>query len=217
MRLLPARFTFGLVLCRWWAELVSFKHDAWNWGSSDQRILFLTVWGSFRCFFANSKCVFMCLHWGEDESGHTAIKPRLMERCSDVCPSVGFSYLHIWSWSSTRVTIRFLVHHSNQSPSPSIAQFGQEASSRKNPGCFKLFPLRVQRLHASVNLQWSRFFSELFPRCVAWRNPVSELYRQFFFYLRAWFLLWYALSAVRPFIKTYAFPNHTHSIEFATG
>ncbi len=27
MRLLPARFTFGMVLCRWWAELVSFKHD----------------------------------------------------------------------------------------------------------------------------------------------------------------------------------------------
>ncbi len=22
------------------------------------------VWGSFRCFSANSKCVFMCLHWG---------------------------------------------------------------------------------------------------------------------------------------------------------
>ncbi len=34
---------------------------------------------------------------------------------------------------------------------------------------------------------------------------------------RAWFLLWYALSAVGPFIKTCAFPNHTHSIEFATG
>ncbi len=28
MRLLPAHFTFGMVLCRWWAELVSLKHDA---------------------------------------------------------------------------------------------------------------------------------------------------------------------------------------------
>ncbi len=27
-RLLPENFTFGMVLCRWWAELVSFKHDA---------------------------------------------------------------------------------------------------------------------------------------------------------------------------------------------
>ncbi len=34
MRLLPEHFTFGMVLCRWWAELVPFKHDAWNWGSS---------------------------------------------------------------------------------------------------------------------------------------------------------------------------------------
>ncbi len=66
LKLQPAHFTFGMVLCRWWAELVSFKHDVWNWGSSDQIILFFTVWGSFRCLFANSKCVFMCLHWGED-------------------------------------------------------------------------------------------------------------------------------------------------------
>ncbi len=44
-------FTFGMVLCMWWTELDSFKHDAWNWGSSDQIILFLTVWGSFRCLF----------------------------------------------------------------------------------------------------------------------------------------------------------------------
>ncbi len=36
-----------------------------------------------------------------------------------------------------------LGHHTNQSLSPSIAQFGQEASSRKNPGCFKLLLLRV--------------------------------------------------------------------------
>ncbi len=88
--------------------LVSLKQDAWNWGSSDQRILFLTVWGSFRCFFANSKCVFMCLHWREDWVIN-AIKPRSVECCSGVCPSVDFSHPHIWSWSSTRVTIRFFV------------------------------------------------------------------------------------------------------------
>ncbi len=61
MRLLPAHFTFGMVLCSWWAELVSSKHDAWNWGSSNQRVLFLTVWGSFRCFFANSNQVGFCV------------------------------------------------------------------------------------------------------------------------------------------------------------
>ncbi len=97
MRLLPAHFTFGMVLCRWWAELVSFKHDAWNWGSSDQRILFLTVWGSFRCFFANSKCVFMCLHWREDwvwPHRHKAQIDGVLQWC---CPSV--DSLSIWSWS----------------------------------------------------------------------------------------------------------------------
>ncbi len=72
------------------------------------------------------------------ESGHTTIKPRSVDCCSDVCPSVDFSYLHIWSWSSTRVAIRFLVTTLTFHPSPSIGQFGQEASSRKSPGCFKL-------------------------------------------------------------------------------
>ncbi len=28
MSLLPAHFTFGMILCRWWSELVSFKYDA---------------------------------------------------------------------------------------------------------------------------------------------------------------------------------------------
>ncbi len=50
-----ADFTFGMVLCRWWAELHSIQQDAWNWASSDQIILFLTVWGSLWCFFENSK------------------------------------------------------------------------------------------------------------------------------------------------------------------
>ncbi len=63
MRLLPAHFTLGMVLCRWWEELVAFKHEAWNWGLSNQIISFLTDWGSLSCFFVKSMCVFMCLHW----------------------------------------------------------------------------------------------------------------------------------------------------------
>ncbi len=43
------------------------------------------------------------------EFGQTATKTGSVECCGDVCPSVDFSYLHIQSWSSTRVTIRFLV------------------------------------------------------------------------------------------------------------
>ncbi len=60
--------------------------------------------------FLQIPCVFSCVFTEERiEFGHTAIKTGLVECCRDVCPSVGFSYLHIWSWSSTRVTIRFLV------------------------------------------------------------------------------------------------------------
>ncbi len=92
---------------------------------------------------AFSKCVFMCLNWREDEFGHTAIKPRSMECCSGVCPSVGFSYLHIWSSSSTRVTISFLVTTLTKAL---LHQFGQEASSRNSPCCFKLLPLRVTEI-----------------------------------------------------------------------
>ncbi len=58
--------------------------------------------------FVQIPSVFSCVFTEErTEFGHTSIKPRLMECCSDVCPSVDFSYLHIRSWSSTRVTIRF--------------------------------------------------------------------------------------------------------------
>ncbi len=108
MRLLPAHFTFGMLLCRRWAELVSFKHDAWNWGLSNKRISFLRVWGSFRCFFLQIPSVFSCVFTEvRIASGPNHHKSRLVECCSDVCPL--FFYLHICSWSSTRVTIRFLV------------------------------------------------------------------------------------------------------------
>ncbi len=61
---------------------------------------FLLLWpGVFSCVFTQERIA----------SGHTSITPRSVECCSDVCPSVDFSHLHIWSWSSARVTIRFLV------------------------------------------------------------------------------------------------------------
>ncbi len=42
-----------------------------------------------------------------------------------------------------------LDHLSNQDPAPSIAQFGQEARSRKSPDCFKLHPLRIMEAKCS--------------------------------------------------------------------
>ncbi len=46
------------------------------------------IWGSFRCFFANSKCVFMCLHWREDwvlPHSHTAQIDGVLQWCLSFC------------------------------------------------------------------------------------------------------------------------------------
>ncbi len=121
--LLPAHFTFGMLFCRWWAELVSFKHDAWNWGSSDQRIFFLTVWGSFRWFFANSKCVLMCLHWREDWAlphCHKAQIGGVLQWCLSFCRFLLSPHMIMELKQSDHQVLR---HHTNQSPSPSVAQF----------------------------------------------------------------------------------------------
>ncbi len=50
-----------------------------------------------------------CIFTEKLEFGHFAIKPRLVECRSDVCPSASFSHLYIRSWSSTRVTISVLI------------------------------------------------------------------------------------------------------------
>ncbi len=42
-----------------------------------------------------------------------------------------------------------LDHLSNQDPFTSIAQFGQEARSRKSPDCFKVHPLRIMEAKCS--------------------------------------------------------------------
>ncbi len=48
------------------------------------------------CAFLQIPSVFSCVFTEERiEFVHTAIKPRSVECCSDVCPSVGLSHLHI--------------------------------------------------------------------------------------------------------------------------
>ncbi len=64
------------------------------------------------------------------ESGHTTIKPRSVESPHMIMELNQSHHL-------------LLGHYYNQSPSPLISQFGQEASSRKSPGCSKLLPLRI--------------------------------------------------------------------------
>ncbi len=120
MRLLPAHFTFWMVLCMW---------------SEGPLGAFLQILSVFSCVFTEERI----------ESCHTAIKPRLMECCSGVCPSVDFSYLDIWSWSSTRGTIRFLVATLTKAL---LHQLVSLASSRKSPGCFKCLHIQVIHIQA---------------------------------------------------------------------
>ncbi len=62
------------------------------------------------------------------EFGHTAIKPRSVESCSDVCLSVSFSDLHLLSWSSTRVTIGFLVTSLNKALLHQLLSLGRRTA-----------------------------------------------------------------------------------------
>ncbi len=165
-RLLPAHFTVGM------------------YSAGDEQSWFLQTWclevmsecplGAF------SKCVFFCLHWGEDwvwPHHYKAPIGGVLQWCLSFC---------IWSWSSTRETIGFLA--TTLSPSPSVARFGQETSSKKSPG-FKLLPWRGTETtcFCDVWLDANLFLSST--DCA--------------FDLRAWFVLWYALSAVRPLIKMF--------------
>ncbi len=62
---------------------------------------------------------------------------------------------------------------------------------------FRFLQKYLQKLHASVNLLCSRIFFWTLPQMCGLTQSCNP-----FFYLRAWFLLWYTISAVRPFIKT---------------
>lgn len=73
--------------------------------------------------------VFSCFIFTEEriEFGHNSIKHRLVKCCSYVCPSVGFSHLHIWPWGSNIVTISILVN------CPNKALFYQLVSLARRP------------------------------------------------------------------------------------
>ena len=101
-------------------------------------------------------------------SDHSAIKPRLVEGCSDGCRSESFSLLHLGSQELHQSGHWVLGHHSYQGPSPPTAQFGWVASSRKSPGCSKLLSFKNYRGHcAHGNLQCSRIFFSLSQICAS--------------------------------------------------
>ena len=92
------------------------------------------------------------------KSGHSAINPKLVECCSDGCPSGSFSHLHTGSLKLCQSDHQVLGHLPYQSP---IAQFGQVASSRKSPGCPKLFPFKNYGGQCALGNPQCRNLSEL--------------------------------------------------------
>ena len=128
-------------------------------------------------------------------SGHSTIKAWLVECCRDGCSSGRFSHLHRGCLEPCQSDHRVLCHLPDQGPSPAIAQFGWEASSRKNLCGYKLLPFKSDGGHCVVGDFQSNILVP-FPRSVPRHNPVSELYGQF---LRPHGLI-FALSTVGPYI-----------------
>ncbi len=75
-------------------------------------------------------------------SGHSAIKPRLVEGCSDGWLSTTFSHLPNASLELSHSDLWVLLYLSHQGSSPPIAQFGRTASSRKGSGHPKRLPFK---------------------------------------------------------------------------
>ncbi len=133
-------------------------------------------------------------------SGHSAIKPRLVEGCSDGWLSTTFSHLPNASLELSHSDLWVLLYLSHQGSSPPIAQFGRTASSRKGSGRPKRLPFKDYGGHCALrNLKCSRIFFVTLARSVPCHNSVSELFRQFFWPHDS-HLLWHALWAVRSYI-----------------
>ncbi len=131
MMLPPPCFTVGTVLDRWWA-VPGFLHTYRLELRPKSSILVSSDQIIRQVFFSK-------LHEGfhvsctEERlpSGHSAIKPRLVEGCSDGWLSTRFSHLPNASLELSHSDLSVLLYLSHQGSSPPIAQFGRTASSRK--------------------------------------------------------------------------------------
>ncbi len=130
----------------------------------------------FWCIFVNSNQGFMYLYWGEAwvwSLCHQAQIGGVSQWCLSFCKFLPAPYKIMELNQSDH---QCLDHLSNQDPSPSIAQFGQEARSRKSPDCFKLHPLRIVEAKCScepsTQLNTAEFFCSLPQICL---NTIPSL------------------------------------------
>ncbi len=146
-----------------------------------------------------SKCVFFCLYWGEDwvwQHRHKAQIDVVLQWCLSFCRfllsphmimELNYSDIRILVSTLTKVLLRQLLSLAKRPP---------------NPGCFKLLPLRVTETTCFCEPSMKQNF-------IRNSSPVVCLDTNLFlsstdcsFDPRACFLLWSALSAIKPFIKT---------------
>ncbi len=143
MMLPPPCFTVGTVLDRWWA-VPGFLHTyrlelrpkSSILVSSDQRIL--------QVFFSKLHAGFHVSCTEERlPSGHSAIKPRLVEGCSDGWLSTTFSHLPNASLELSHSDLWVLLYLSHQGSSPPIAQFGRRSALGRVLVVPNVFHLRI--------------------------------------------------------------------------
>ena len=129
---------------------------------------------------------------------------------SSILVSWGQRILFVTVWVSHSGSLELIQSDlSYQGPFPPNSQFGRVASSRKSPGCSKLLPFKNYGGHRALEgLQCSRKVVIAFPDlCIYTVLSLSSADNSF--NLIAWFLLWYALSAMRPLYRQMgAFPNN---------
>lgn len=141
--------------------------------SSDQRILVLMVWESFRSLLAYSRQAAMCLLL---RSGLClAIQAWLVECSRNDCPSGRLSSLQRAMLKLSESDHQFLI----TALLPIITQTGLAASSRKSSCGSKLpFTDEVGRCaHWDWRSQRHRNKSVPFSRSVLWHDPLLEVYR----------------------------------------
>ncbi len=174
--------------------------------SSDQRIL--------QVFFSKLHAGFHVSCTEERlPSGHSAIKPRLVEGCSDGWLSTTFSHLPNASLELSHSDLWVLLYLSHQGSSPPIAQFGRTASSRKGSGRPKRLPFKDYGGHCALrNLKCSRiFFCNLgqicaLPQLCLWALQAVPLTSWFSFALTC------TVSCKVLYRQVCGFPNQVQSV-----
>ncbi len=145
-------------------------------------------------------------------SGHSAIKPRLVEGCSDGWLSTTFSHLLNASLELSHSDLWVLLYLSHQGSSPPIAQFGRTASSRKGSGRPKRLPFKDYGGHCALrNLKCSRNFCNLgqicaLPQFCLWALQAVPLTSWFSFALTC------TVSCKVLYRQVCGFPNQVQSV-----